>query len=128
MKPGVHLAGDGPAVRPRHPIRWEKPRRWRHLVDVLADGQRIPDRHAVVDQSRHQHRGRQQQQFLAVVGVIDVDPLLDDVQPSHPAEQPAAQRPGRIVLGGDRQPSLRHVVDCPDSLNAPHKISSRAAQ
>ena len=73
------------------------------LVEVLGDRQRVPDLRAVVRQARHADRRRQQQQLLARVGVVGRDHHLVELEPGEARQQPAAQRPRRVVLAAERQ-------------------------
>ena len=69
----------------------------------------LPHVDAVMMQPGHQHGGREQQQLLPGDGV-EVDRLFLELQSRQATEQPAAQRPGRIVLAADRQRGAGHGV------------------
>ena len=77
----------------------------------------------------HQERGRQQQQFGAGRGIVARRRDLLEVEPGHLAEQPAAQRPGAVVLAGDRQRGLGHLSP-PQGVRpaGPTKLSRSAAK
>ena len=78
------------------------------LVEVFGDGQRVPDLHAALRQAGHQDRGREQQDLRARAGVVARNLLLVEVQPGEAAQQPAAQRPGRVVLAAEGERCLGH--------------------
>jgi len=78
------------------------------LVEIFGDRQRVPDAGALVRQPRHQHRWRQQQQLGAIAGIIERDRQLLDLEPGEAAQQPAAQRPGGIILAADKEGSIGH--------------------
>ena len=59
-------------------------------------------------QARHQDRRRQQQDLLARVGVVGRHDHLLELEPGELRQQPAAQRPRRIVLAADGQRGLGH--------------------
>ena len=87
----------------RDAIRRAAGRRRADLVQVLGDRQRVPDLRAIVRQAGHADRRRQQQELLARVGVVGRDHHLVEVEPGEARQQPAAQRPRRIVLAAERQ-------------------------
>ena len=102
----MHLAADRAAVRARLDVRRQQAGLGLDLVQVLADRQRVPDLDAAVLQRGHQHRGRQQQHLGLHRRVVGRDHLLGEIQPREPAHQPAAQRPGAVVLAADRENGL----------------------
>ncbi len=98
---GMHFAADRAAMRALRPVGRQQPGLRHDLVQIFGDRQRVPHLDAVMGQAGHQERRRQQQQFGAGRGVVGADMLLLEVQPGQLAQQPAAQRPGGIVLAGD---------------------------
>ena len=56
-----------------------------------------PDLDAIVAQPGHQDGGREQQQLLAGAEV-EIDRAFLEVETRHATEQPATQRPGRIIF------------------------------
>ena len=78
------------------------------LVEVLADGQGVPDHEVVVAQPRHQERRRQQQELGPGVGIVAIDDLDGEVQPGELAQQPAPERPRAVVAAVDGECGLRH--------------------
>ena len=86
------------------------------LVEILGDRQRVPYRGAVVPQARHQDRRRQQQDFGPRRRIVRRGDDLVELQPGKLRQQPAAQRPGRIVLAADGQCRFRHMA-LPSRLN-----------
>ena len=97
----MHLAADRAAMRARGAVLRQQAGLGHGLVEIFRDRQRVPDLDAVMGQARHQERGRQQQQFGAGRGIVAGDRLLLEIEPGHLAQQPAAQRPGAVVLAGD---------------------------
>jgi len=56
-------------------------------------------------QARHQERWRQQEQLGARRWVVALCLLFLELEPGHFAKQPASQRPGAVILAGNRQRS-----------------------
>ncbi len=105
-KAGMHLAADRAAMRARGFSFGSRPASGRVSLRYSRDRQRVPDLDAVMGEAGHQEGGRQQQQFGARRGVVAGDHLLLEVEAGELAQQPAAQRPGAVVLAGDREGSL----------------------
>ena len=78
------------------------------LGQIFRDRQRVPDRHAVMGQARHQDGRRQKQKLRPRRRVVERDGRLLEIQPRHPAQQPAAQRPGGIIAASDRKRRVGH--------------------
>ena len=104
-------------MRARGAVRRQQPGVGFELVEIFRDRQRVPDLDAVMRQARHQEGGREQQQFGAGGGVVARQDLLVEIEARHLAEQPAAQRPGAVVLAADRECGLGHGALAP--LGAP---------
>ncbi len=54
----MHFAGNGAAMRARHAIRWQQPGVRQGFSEILGNRERVPHRHPVVHETRHQHRRR----------------------------------------------------------------------
>ncbi len=95
------------------------------LVEVLADGQRVPDDEVVVAQPRHQERRGQQQELGPGVGVVAVDDFDREVQAGELAQQPTPERPGAVVAAVDGEGGLGHGCSlAPRGLAAPRCVPS----
>ena len=84
----------------------QEARFWRDFVQELADRQRVPHPHALVGEAGHEDRGREQQDFRPRVSVAGGDDHLVEVDFGELGHQPAAQRPGRIVLAAEASTSF----------------------
>ena len=104
----VHLAGYRAAMGALDALGGQQMGFWFQLGEVLRDRERVPDLGAIVVQAGHQKRRRQQQELRSRRGIIGGHRLLDELQAGHLAEQPAAQRPGRVVLAADRKYGCCH--------------------
>ena len=102
---GMHLAADRAAMRARGERLRQQAGLGQDLVQIFGDRQRVPDLDAVMGEAGHQEGRRQQQQFGAGRGVVAGDSLLLEFEAGHLAQQPAAQRPGAVVLAGDGEGS-----------------------
>ena len=98
---GVHLAADRAAVRAGDAVGGQQAGLRADLVQVLGDRQRVPDLAPSCDEAGHADRRREQQQLLARVGVVGRDHHLVELEAGEARQQPAAQRPGRIVLAAE---------------------------
>ena len=95
---GVHFPGDGARMRPRHAVC--RPQARRDFGAVFGDGQRFPDRRALMFQIRHRAaRADRLDPRRAAAG--ERDHHLRHVQPGQPHRQPAAQRPGGVAFGAE---------------------------
>ena len=110
VKPGMDFTADRAAMRPQNAVIRQKPGIRLDLVEILGDRQRIPYGGALVAQARHQDRRRQQQDFGPRRGIVGRGDDLVELQPGKLRQQPAAQRPGRIVLAADGQCRFRHMA------------------
>jgi hypothetical protein len=124
LKPGMHLAADRAAMRPRLHVGRQQARLGLDFVQVFADRQRVPDLDAAVQQRRHPHRGRQQQDFGLHGRVVGRDHLFGELQPGELRHQPAAQGPGAVVLAADGEDGLGHVRSSP-GLPRPRTADAR---
>src|ERR1700747_3322174 len=61
-------------------------------------------------QARHQDRGGQQENFGPGGGIVRGDDDLLEIEPGEFRQQPATQRPGRVVLAADCQCRLCHMA------------------
>ena len=104
---GVHLAADRAAVRARRCGRRETGRRRARFVRYCAIASVFHTRAPSCDEARHPDRRREQQQLAARVGVVGRDHRLVEVEPGEARQQPAAQRPRRVVLAPQRQRRAR---------------------
>ena len=102
----MHLAADRAAVRPVADLDRQQPGLRPDLGEVLADGHIVPDRASLVVQAGHQHRGREDQQFRARGRIGDGQHVFGEVEAGELGQQPAAQRPRRIILAADGEPRL----------------------
>jgi hypothetical protein len=95
VRAGGHVAG-------------QQPRLGTHLVEVLADRQRVPHRHvAVLEAGRQERRGELQQ--LRAGGGVAGRQLQDlDVEAGEPAQEPSAEGPRAVVAADDRQSRIGH--------------------
>ena len=121
----MHLAADRAAMRARRRVGGQQPGLRLDLVQVLGDRQRVPHLDALVGQARHQDRRRQQQDFLARIGVVGRNHHLLELEAGEPRQQPAAQRPRRVVLAADRKRGLGHAAALPGMLD--RRASARVA-
>ena len=121
----VHLARNRPAPRLRLGVVGEEGGAQR-LVQVLADGQRVPDDELVMAQPRHQERRRQQQELGPGVGIVAVDDFDPEVQAGELAQQPTPERPGAVVTAVDGEGGLGHGCSlAPRGPAAPRCVPSQ---
>src|SRR6266403_1377319 len=99
---------------PRNAVRRQQAGVRPDLVEIFRNGQRIPYGSALVAQTWHQDRGRQQQHFRPRGRIVRRGNDFVELQHGKPDQEPAAQRPRRIVLAADGECCFRHGF----SLNA----------
>src|SRR5213075_177005 len=104
------LPADRAAMLPLHAIGGQEAGVRHRLVEIFGDRQRVPDGGALVPQARHQDRRRQQQDFGPRRGVVGGGNDLLEGQAGEFREQPASQRPRRVILAADGQCRIRHMA------------------
>ena len=110
VKPEWISPADRAAMRPQDAVVRQQPGIRHDLVEILGNRQRIPYGGALVPQARHQDRCRQQQDFGPRRGIVGRGDDFLELEPGKLRQQPAAQRPGRIVLAADGQCRFRHMA------------------
>ncbi len=71
------------------------------LVEIFRDGKRVPDLDAIMGEAGDKKGRRKEQEFGAGRGIVTRYLLLLELEASHFAEEPAAQRPRAIILAGN---------------------------
>jgi hypothetical protein len=105
---GVHLGAHGPGAGARAAILGQEVDVGEGLGEVLADGERVPDHGVVVAEDRDAARRGVLGDEGAGLGAAERDEDLAVRNPDVLEREPAAERPGRIVLVADGDGEGRH--------------------
>ena len=97
----MHFGADGARDSSGPQVRRPEPGLWIDVVQILDDGQRIPDLDGTVDQGRHQAAWRLRQDLSPRFRLIEWDQDFLCGGGSHCQCKPCPHGPGRIVLVAD---------------------------
>src|SRR6202008_4873864 len=95
---GMHLAANRAAVRTCASVGRQQACLRPDLVEVLGDRERVPYLDPLVLEAGHEERWGPQQQLGARRRVVAAHDLLVELEAGHPAKQPTAKSPGRVIL------------------------------